>query len=389
MKRFNGLVTALLLALGVGGILTSGPALAAKGGSPGRPTDGEESGNNLSTPVIWSDGATKALRETAGGPQDFLFDGTAILCTAKLPDELCYQQQDPSNVWQAESYDATTSTTSYGNPVAIGPIDGFMVDEIDWGDNLEARDWNVNSVVRVETILWQMLDDTLRSDDSPPNHSLPSMTAWEMVYLFGQGPSEMWGTTTATFPGAEATVYSGCARLTIQKIAELAAYDDENPPLLTWDPAATRWNGEGVLDPVFDGAVWEGGDGPGFYSAEINIPGRVIYGYNWNVRTTGDGDGVYRLTFSLDGTFVDGQQCGTTALNTWLDGAIVRVWVEEEGVEPQQDEGSDTGGGTAVIDAGDNLTYIDVKIIPRSGGGGTGGGGGGGGQGPGNGGPRR
>jgi hypothetical protein len=349
--------------------LVGASVTAAKGGVPGKPGGGEEtSGNNLSTPVIWSEGVTKVLRQAAGGPQDAQFAGAAQDCT-EVPGVLCYLQQDANNVWQAESFDAKTSTTSYGNGVPIGPIADFEVDEIDWGDNLEARDWTEKSIVRVETVLWQKLNDALRADGSAPNHSLPLMTAYEMSWLYGEGTSEMWGTSTVLLDGSEATVYSGCARLTIQKIADI----DASPPTLTWDPALAEWQGEGTSGSFFNGAVWEGGDGPGFYSAEINIPGRVIYGYNWNARTTGDGPGIYRLTFSLDGTFAHGHQCGTIALNTSLADAIIRVPAETEEILLAEAEAPDPGGGTAVVDEGNNLSYIDVKILPKAGGGGKGG----------------
>lgn len=367
----NTLPSKSILCLAVAAALAAGPALAAPGGVPGKPGGGEETGNNLSTPVVWSDGVTKALREYNDDPTASLFEGLTSACT-DFPGETCYQQKDPLNIWQAESWDATGSTTSYGNPV--GAISGFMVDEVDWGDNLEARDWNVNSIVRLETVLWQNLGGV-------GNHALPTMTSYEMSYLFGQGPSEMWGTTTLAYAGNEATVYSDCARLTIQKIAELG----EETPALEWDPLNTKW---GDAPTFYNSAVWQATAGSDFFSAEINIPGRVIYGYGWNVRKLGDADGIYRLTFSLDGSFEDGQQCGATTLNTWLDAAVIRE-PTEEALALFAEEG-ETGGGTAVVDAANNLSYIDVRILPRSGGGGTGGGGGGqgGGNGQGGGGPK-
>ena len=48
--------------------------------------------------------------------------------------------------------------------------------------------------------------------------------------------------------------------------------------------------------PIFNKAVYEALDGPGFYSAEINVKGKVIYGYTWKVRTLNQGTGYYRLT---------------------------------------------------------------------------------------------
>lgn len=353
------IIGTMVALVGIGGVLgatacdaedterTGEVTLAAKGVPGGPPAGEEDTGNNLSTPVIWSDGVTKTLRMVGTNPEDVLFTGQSAACT-DLPGETCWLQQDPLNIWQAESLDATTGETTYGD--SLLPIVTFEVDEVDWGDNLEARDWNVNSIVRVETVLWQTLD-------------VP-MTGYEMSFLYGQGPSEMWGTTTSLVESAEATVYSGCARLTIQKIPSVGAS-------LTWTPATGQWSGEGVSAPYFNAAVHEAGDGPGFYSAEINVPGRVIYGYNWSVKSTGDGAGVYRLTFSLDGSVDGGLPCGTTTLNTSLAQAVVRVPVEEAAIEPAEEP---TAGGTAVVDATNNLTCIDVTILSRSGGGGTKGG---------------
>jgi uncharacterized membrane protein YgcG len=326
---------------------------AAKGGIPGKPimaeAEAEAAGNNLSFPVIWSDGYAKALRGTFGEPA---FNGEYFT------DEFgvnWYLQQDMLNSWQAES---------------TVPLAALYVDEIDWGDNLEAKDWTTNSVVRVETVLYQNAD--------------PLMEAFTMQQLWGQGVDEMWGTNTATYLSPQATVYSNCARLTIQKLT----VPRETPPVVSWNSGAGQWEGD-VEAPDFIGGVWEAGDGPGYYSAEINIPGKVIYGYNWRVKKLHPSDtaGDYRLTFSLS------QDCGM--LNTYFDADTLVQVSEEEGVTTEAedgDEGGDTGGGIGMVDYGNNLTYIDVRIVNATGSGGGGGGGGGGpggsGGGGGGGGPR-
>ena len=51
------------------------------------------------------------------------------------------------------------------------------------------------------------------------------------------------------------------------------------------------------------------------YSAEINVKGKVIYGYNWNTRVLSDGPGYYRITFSMDGNGNDKE----IQLNTVID----------------------------------------------------------------------
>ena len=127
------------------------------------------------------------------------------------------------------------------------------------------------------------------------------------------------------------------------------------------DPAEGRRVGDGVVAaPIVNSGIWEGGDGPGGYGAEINGSGNVLYGYNW--QTSGLPDGHYRLTFSLDGVHAP------VPLNTAItDRTAIVVSEEEDGGEAtataaQADEGGDQGGGFAEVDGADNLSYIDVQL---------------------------
>src|SRR5690606_18164402 len=127
----------------------------------------ESYGNNLSYPVIWSEGVPKVLRGTpamvpllggtwwwwwgtdletgdplscAPDPDDTTRcdDGVTGTATGVMPGSgaiKVYLQKDEFNVWQA------------GNLNAGGLV---IVDNIDWGDNLESSDWNLNSQVRIE-----------------------------------------------------------------------------------------------------------------------------------------------------------------------------------------------------------------------------------------------
>jgi len=288
------------------------------------------SGNCLSMPVIWSDGVTKVLRGVYGSPV-FLgeFD------TDEFGGDW-YHQQDEQNIWQAESADGSAAPLS--------------VNLIDWGDNLEAVDWNERSKVRTEVVLWQDI-------------TAAPMNGFEMGWISGLGADEMWGTNTVVYPSVEATVYSGCARLTIQKLTK-SHLDPDDPPVLTWNPVTDEWDGD-ALPAQFNGGVWEGGDGPGYYSAEINVSGKCIYGYNWDVRKGGDGAGSYRLTFSLE---PDSEETHV-ALNTFFTEGITQIKLpEEEPEEPTIEAEEPIQGGVAVIDFANNLTYIDINILAKSGG---------------------
>ena len=365
-----------------------------------------EAGNNLSYPVIWAEGITKALPGTAGAepvlkgvwwywyglegtdpniipkacapdPDDNAFcdDEVPGQATGELPAPLpgyelvkAYLQKDPGNVWQAGSYN------SAGVPV--------NVDRIDWGDNLESVDWYTRSQVRTEVVLFE---NTV--DGDAESYGFP-MLEYQMRHTSGWGIDEVHGLAASLGDapllgdGNQATVYSHCARLTIQKLL----VEREEPQLadLIWVPGEGWTEPEGYPDDlinphIFNGSVHEGGDGPGYYSAEINVKGRIIYGYTWSVRKLNEGAGDYRLTFSFD------QVCGSAELNThFVDGVTeILVPLEEEILTAAAEEGEEPGGGAVGVLRTDlNLTYMDVRILERGGGGGGGSGGGGGGGGP-------
>jgi hypothetical protein len=352
----------------------------------------EEGGNNLSLPVIWADGVEKVLRgipgvgnETSDG--DFWYvwheviDGNDVEVTCHpaegdCPDTLpadavpVYPQRDLGNTWQADSL--------LLDPAVDPPVD---VTFVDWGDNLEAKDWYYKSIIRTETILHQDI-------------SAAPMTGYEMIWLEGLGVDEVWGSTLNTYESIDATVYTGCARLTIQRleldegeevyeIVECGVNEEGEPvycrvPIdnlrlgLTWNPVTSEW--EQAEDPIigigtthFNSVVWEatGSQDYEVYSAEINVKGKVIYGYNWNTRVLSDGPGYYRITFSMDGNGND----GAIQLNTVFDTTEVLLTEEVDGGDEANNE---TGGGIAVIDHGNDLTYIDVLLKQKKGGGGGG-----------------
>lgn len=351
------------------------------GGGGGKPVS-EDAGNNLSYPVIWAEGVQKTLR---GTPEMIpVLDGewwhwwgiegedpatTVILSCPPDPDDeaFCddslvgsvgdppgegsyrsYLQQDEWNVWQAE------------HAVAPAPL---SVDWIDWGDNLESVDWYTRSQVRTEVVL-------IKDLETP-------MGAYEMLHTAGWGIEEVHGLAVLDgvaqgYLSDQATVYSHCARLTIQRLA--VAREDPVLDQLAWVPGSGWIYPEpGVINPpIFNLPVYEGGDGPGYYSAEINVKGKVIYGYTWNVRKLNEGAGDYRITFSFD------DQCGMASLNTAFTEGVTEIVVPleevpEETLSVSSEEGDDSGGGAGavgVIDFENNLTYIDVRILERGGGGG-------------------
>jgi hypothetical protein len=316
--RWVLLVPAILLAA----FLLSG-GRAAVGGQ-----EEETAGNNLSFPVIWGEAAQLSLQ---GNPALPVFDGGSYMIDG-VP---WYVQKDPDNLWQAE-------TTSAG---AVLPVT-----YVDWGDNLESQDWRSTSKVRVETVLFKALAD----------FTLKTMTGYTMQWLDGSGTTEIWGTNGVTYGSSMATIYSEHARLTIQRI------DKASASALIWNADTGQWEGLGVLSTDFNGGCWEGVDGPGGYSAEINVSGKAIYGYNWDVRTTSNAiAGTYRITFSLDATRPDGNLFTTIDASTQVMTTATTTeatLLAAKGSGGGKGGGVPSGGGTAVIDAFNNLTYIDVTI---------------------------
>lgn len=322
-------------------------------------------GNNLSVPVVFS-GTPKALRGTAGmSPElngQFWYhwgvdeNGNPLSCAPDPDDnQFCddgkpetvgsepggrqraYLQQDPYNVWQADT---------------VIPEGIVFVDEIDFGDNLEAVPWYLNSMVRIEVVLMKSLMEEVKE--------------YEMLHVSGWGQDEMWGFSVSEGGNrgeiftSQATVYSHCARLTIQKLST-----DKADPLLeqlVWvEPNEATgviggWTGDDLVNPpLFTGAVRNAGDGPGYYNAEINVKGKIVYGYTWNVRNMNEGPGYYRFTFSLD------ESC--PELNTFFSPETTCIYIpeEEEEITTSSETVETPSGGTAVI-SGENIAYIDVLI---------------------------
>lgn len=297
------------------------PAVAlAKGPGGGGGGHTEPTGNNLSFPVIWSEGVALPLRgvmeqATLTVPYyDYQVDcdGDGVV------DAYPYAQKVEGNVWQAENATVTEAVD-------------VIVNEIDWGDSLESVDMKVGRPVRVELSLYK-------------TQLASTMTAFNMVMLANpSSPNEIQGacatilndgTTALIYESTEATVYSPYSKVVIQKVTG---------PNLTWD--GTQWIGD-ASTPV---AVT--------FAGELNVGGKVIFGLSqggWKPTSTGD----YRITFYLP-----------TDKNTKFDATTtIRVSTETETIIVEE-EGGDVGG-EAYVDYEHNLTYIDVTVVGGGGGGG-------------------
>lgn len=339
-------------------------ALAKKG-----PPAGGEAGNNLSFPVIFSDGvrpdgwvdvptwtfATITDPATQCVGEDDIVPGTAVpldkLCyygrknlgldeTTGLPTldgEPCpsadcktwWLQERTQNRWQAPNMVDPDTTT----PVVITAVD--------WGDLLESTNSLSQKQVRTEMTLLQdaSLDEELA--DLAYNDEAHNMSG--AVPGTDQSINEVQGTdwpatstliSARSLKGYDATVYSRCARLVIQKITPGAT--------LTW--TSSGWTGTGVVK-VLDINAYSS-----TYSAEINAGGSLLYGYNWNTKTASAGSGLYRITFVIDGP----SRC--TVSNTVFDNATSIVNpgnLNFATLVPKGDSMLTDEGG---------LTYVDVTL---------------------------
>jgi hypothetical protein len=307
-------------------------------------------GNNLSFPVVWAD-ATQflPLRGTFGAPQ---WDGQSV----QVGDTWVWVQKDPLNTWQASTFI---------------PTNGFDAtpEWVDWGDNLESKPWTNKSIVRTE-VSFRATDvlDPVMHTHLPGGALTPER--FEMLHVSGQGTDEVWGATKDLLLADTAMVYTNKAYVVIQRLAgnfaEVEAFEGDTEA----HPYGYYWNPGSGSNPMDD--RWTLAEAPKVqspYSAEINVQGKVVFGYNWNMKKGSYLPGIYRITFYT------------------LPTAKFSLRHAAHLVSGENDSGNE--GGRVTVDGGLNITYIDVKITATTGGGGggggggNGGGGGGGGNGPG------
>lgn len=245
----------------------------------GAPTGGGDTGfgNNLSVPLVFADGVgiTGAVitgtdyTDVATGLRPTTTDTTDPFPYLNAADVyplsgIDYYRQQTSSTWQASWINGKASPQNV---------------ELDWGDNLVSAALSPNQVIRVETVLRQYPDGT-----SWP--SAEAMLAYPMALLYGQGSTEMQGTSGTTVAATERRVYTVTARLKIQKLVNGTPTDH-----------ACGFNGS-----IAEGLALADGSQVARYASEINVSGSLTYGFNWRLNQCGASDkaGTYRITFSLD-----------------------------------------------------------------------------------------
>lgn len=351
--------------------LNPAPVLAAGGPPAGSGGGGETSlGNNLSTPVYFAEG----IGLTGLSVSDKIYGGTGMrgdlgelwLDLRNYGDLGLYFLQQTEAEWQADWVDASQPEYLPGN---------VIVDAVDWSDNLVRNTWTERSMIRVEVVLFKVPD-------------VEGIQGYWMDFLGGSGQGEVWGTpqdaeagTGTRFTAEIATVYSCCARLTIHKLNWTG---DESPTGSIPDTFAPGYATH-VAATYIDSAVFDkyGVDGrTGAYAAEVNVSGKAIYGYVWDMlhfnpdqtpQTRFDipgldwpadvpKEGWYRITFSLDS---DWNGLRRNAVLSALDPGDVPLVVDEEG-----ETGTLLYPPALVTNATDptgNYTYIDIRLRSRGG----------------------
>jgi hypothetical protein len=321
-------------------------------GRGGGPSKEETEGNNLAVPLIFAEGIGLSGAEVTDANGDPVYANTGLRPTASdnltvdsLPFSYLvspgeppfedYYLQQTENVWQAVWQDQSEI-----DPPAAAEA------TVDWGDNLVNQTWTTRSFVRVETVLFNLLD-------ANGNPSKPLLEGFDMTYLYGEGADEMWGTTGSTSL-QNATIYSVCPRLTISKCQ--GNYDEQTDTC------------DGTWVTAIDSSVYEslGTEGRGGYGAEVNVAGRVIFGYNWQLKTMPeaidgvpiDKEGWWRVQFEIDSdASVDGAPVDCNV-------ALSNLHPSDTGVEtPPAEEEEGPSYPPVLVD--DTTSYIDIYVTER------------------------
>lgn len=325
MSRKKIFILILILALILPATLVSAKKGATGGGGPpggsgGGPPEGkgpgggghtETAGNNLSFPAFLIDGYSVT---------DVAVDEFTVIYTGDYPgltaEEIAwvvangpwYPQKTEGNLWQADYAYQT---------------EAFNINWIDWGDAIEAVNPKLRRPYRLELVLYV-------------DNLVPSMEAFKMAELeYPSSSSELQGTDTTKYVSTVASVASPKGKIVVQRT------EGVDPATLVWNPTAGKW--DGAEDPI-----------PVAFQVENNVGGKLIFGASlkgWKPAELG----AHRITFYLDGSIASlaSAQIGNYDGN----GSSFTPVIEGE-------------TNTPVVDAGNNLTYVDVTVTDGGGGGG-------------------
>ena len=338
MSRSNARWAVVLTLIVVLVFAVAGGAIAQKGGIPGAPPDKGGGGgghtdtatNNLSFPAIAADNFSISgpVTELLTVPYTGDYTGLTEEELTALEGFDWYAQKVDGNKWQA-LFELAGSAPVY-------------VYGVDWGDNIESVSPTVRNPYRLELVLYDEAADWPATSEQD--------NAYTMALLANpSSPDEIQGTNGVPYNSAFATVVSVKPKLLIQDITN---YLDPDDPELTWD--GTRWvSGTAVPAPTYP-----------TFAPELNVAGKYIFGGSrggWKPATAG----VYRVTFYLP---TDSSISLASAGLGNLVGGLWN-WIDEPPITTAEaDEGDPVA--TPVLLRDKNLTYVDLTVKPRTGGGG-------------------
>ena len=321
------------------------------GGHGGGGEPEETASNNLSYPVIFTDGTALTL---AGVPNEYTLttpydlNGDGVITAAdQINGYYLFAQKVAANTWQADSLLL---------PADEDPATNLFVSTIDWGDSIEGgKPIAMGRPTRIEISFYKDLATPLAGDVALE----PTMTSYPMQLLANpSSPTEVQGASAAAYPlsgvlpstdvltleSSEASVYAHTAKLALQYITGTPEVGD------------VLWNGDYWVDADLNDAVTIDGPIGGLtFGGEITVSGKVVYGLSmggWRP----DRAGTYRATVYFPETG-----------NLQLDSAAILASTEESTETIMAAEGTgeepptDTSAG-AQIDGLHNLTYLDLFV---------------------------
>ena len=269
----------------------------------------ETQANNLSFPALLADGfALTPVTELLTVPYAGEYEG---LTQAEIDALIA------TGPWYAQKVEGNVwqgpfETFTAGTPVAF----------IDWGDAMESVDPKIRRPYRVEFGVYVEL--------------ATPMSAYTMALLaYPSSKDETQGTNGTRYDCDYATIASPLGKCVIQRY--------EPGATLTWNAALGQW--DGAYDP-------ETGFG---FAQELNVGGKFIFGAStggWKPTELGE----YRITFYFEQSSI-----------VSLAGAQPGDYNGGAPIIPKIGENN-----TAVVDGANNLTYMDVTVVPGGGGGGGG-----------------
>ncbi|MDE3164622.1 MAG: hypothetical protein KGN36_02365 [Acidobacteriota bacterium] len=357
------------------------------GGGKGGGGETETATNNLSYPAVHTaEASTVRVWNVPAGVLGVNYSfGCArpeTIGTTTYPNTSCVD--DAGNALTAEACTAPPAGKCAGNSLdriywqkvaandwwaqSSGPLSPVDTHYVDWSDGLESVTWKTSSIIRVETTPFTQFMG-------------PSLEGYEMWHVFGQGTNEQWGVraTDADTPlpfvyqSPYGIIHTPAARLNIAKLNTSLACPVGGPPAgsgVTLNWTGSSWSGPGLALQLRDIP----------YVAELNVGGKYVYGYNWQLRRDTiepvSKAGWWRLTFYTtdnSATFLSTTQVfpppATAAPPPFALPRPIAM-----GVLPAADTGALY---QPAVDTAYNLTYLDICVTEGTGSGGGGGGKGG------------